>query len=294
MDLSQLVFNRLAQDHALTDMLAEYAGQPAIFNTEFPADQQEGWGGKTQYPRIEYQFNMQVDMKRAASGTLMMAIYTEKNPLVAEQIEMQVRRSLKDVLMKPSGEAPFCMAWASTEPYALEGNAIICKELMFDILEYPDQETTDPDPVAALSNYIKELYPDSIVLGVDRIGEYTNPAETPVFYCRLQRIVLDPSGYCQNTVTWFNAGISVHLLCPDAGMRLKMVAGLNQKLANAARITMLDDSLMTIRALEVNNRADYLREGQLDMTGHFGCLKESYVPPRLNQADLHVNFIREA
>ena len=185
MDLSQLVYNRLASDETLQKMLAKYDGQPAIFNTEFPSDQQEGWEGKTQYPRIEYQFNMQVDTQRASSGMLMLAIYTEKNPMVAEQLEMCVRRSLKDVLMKPSNEAPFCVAWARTDPFMLEGNAILCKDLVFDILEYPDQETTDPDPVMALSKYIKELYPDCIVLGMDRIGEYTNPADTPIFYCRL-------------------------------------------------------------------------------------------------------------
>ena len=71
MDLSQLVYNRLASDETLQKMLAKYDGQPAIFNTEFPSDQQEGWDGKTQYPRIEYQFNMQVDTQRASSGMLM-------------------------------------------------------------------------------------------------------------------------------------------------------------------------------------------------------------------------------
>ena len=277
MDLSQLVYTRLAGDDALSKILAKFNGQPAIFNTEFPSDQQEGWDGKTQYPRIEYQFNMQVDMQRASSGMLMLAVYTEKNPMVAEQIEMYVRRSLKDVLMKPSDEAPFCVAWARTDPFMLEGTAILCKDLVFDILEYPDQETTDPDPVMALSKYIKELYPDCIVLGMDRIGEYTNPADTPIFYCRLQNIVLDPNGYLQHTITWFNCQIAVHLLCPDASMRLKLIAGLNQMLGNAGEVIMLDDSPMTVTAMQVNNRSDYLREGQLLVTGHYGCLKDSYV-----------------
>lgn len=286
MDLSQLVYNRLASDETLQKMLAKYDGQPAIFNTEFPSDQQEGWDGKTQYPRIEYQFNMQVDTQRASSGMLMLAIYTEKNPMVAEQLEMCVRRSLKDVLMMPSSEAPFCVAWARTDPFMLEGNAILCKDLVFDILEYPDQETTDPDPVMALSKYIKELYPDCIVLGMDRIGEYTNPADTPIFYCRLQNIALDPTGYLQHTITWFNCQIAVHLLCPDSAMRLKLIAGLNQMLGNAGEVIMLDDSPMTINAMQVNNRADYLREGQLLITGHYGCLKDSYVGKGLRKVTI--------
>lgn len=276
MDLSQLVYNRLAGDAALSQSLAEFAGQPAIFNTEFPSDQQSGWEGKTQYPRIEYQFNMQADVQRASSGALVLAIYTQKDPLIAEQIENHVRRSLKDVLMKPSGEAPFCVSWARTEPYLLEGNAILCKELTFDILEYPDQETTDPDPIMAMNQFIKGLYPECIVLGADQPGEYTSPADTPVFYCRLQDIQLDPNGYCQNTITWFNCTIAIHLLCPYPEKRLKLIAGLNQTMANEGEVIMLDDSPMTINYVQVNNRADYLREGQMSVTGHYGCLKDSY------------------
>ena len=282
MDLSQLVYQRLASDEALTDRLARYAGAPAIFNSEFPSDQQAGWEGKVQYPRIEYQITMQVDTRRASAGTLAVAVYAEKNPLLAEQIEAYVKRSLKDVLMKPSGEAPFCVAWQRTEPYLLEGNAVICKEIVFDILEYPGQETTDPDPVMALNTFIKDMYPNCVVLGIDRIGDYTIPSEKPIFYCRLQNIVQDISGYCQNTITWFNCDIAVHLLCPDAETRLKLVSGLGQMLANAGEVIMLDASPMTFRGLQMNNRADYMREGQLTASCHYGCLKPSYVGANLN------------
>ena len=52
MNLSELIFKRLSADENLQTMLATYAGAPAIFDSEFPADQQEGWEGATQYPRI--------------------------------------------------------------------------------------------------------------------------------------------------------------------------------------------------------------------------------------------------
>ena len=273
MDLNQLVFTRLGSDESITALLTTFGGQPAIFNTEFPDDMKEGWNGRTQYPRIEYQINMQVDTQRSSSGTLRILVYTEKNPIIAEQIETLIRRSLKDVLMKPTGEAPFCMAWARTDPYLIEGQGIYCKDILFDVLEYPDQETTDPDPVAALSHYIKNLYDDTIVLGIDRIGEYTSPADTPIWYCRLESIQ-SADGPCTHTITWFNCVIAVHLLCPDAAMRLKMIAGLNQRLANAAEVIMLDDSPMQLPKLTVNNRADYLRAGQLTVNGYYGCLKD--------------------
>ena len=43
MDLNQLLYRRLSQDNLLNGTLSKYADKPAIFNTEFPPDQQEGW-----------------------------------------------------------------------------------------------------------------------------------------------------------------------------------------------------------------------------------------------------------
>lgn len=278
MDLNQLLNRRLSQDELLKENLAKYADKPAIFNTEFPPDQQEGWNGKSQFPRISYIFNKQVDTKRSASGQLMVAIYDIMDPLEVEKLEVAVRNCLQDVVMKPEGEAPMCFAWARSEPYILEGNAVLCKEIVFDILEYPAQETTDPDPVLALNRYIKQLFPGSKVLGIDEISDYTVPEDTPVFYSSLTSIDR-ADGHCRNSLSWFNAAISVHLLCPKPDLRLKMIAALHQSLAKDEEIIMFDDSPMGIKALKMNNNADYLREGQMTLTGYYACLKDAFKQP---------------
>lgn len=272
MDLNALIHKRLTDCRELSSLLAEYAGQPAVFDSEFPPDQQMGWGGKTQYPRICCRVDMQVNQERSSSGTLRISIDAEKNSLVIEEIEALVRRCLKDVLMKPSGQAPFCVAWARTEPYLLDGAAVICKDLLFDILEYPNQETTDPDPVMAVSIFLKKLYPDALVLGIDRIGDYVNPAERPVFYCRLGDIQ-NTTGHCVHSISWFLGKVSVHLLYPDAAVRLKMIAAISQKMVVDGEIMMLDQSPMFLQSVSMNSKADYLREGQLTITGKYGCLR---------------------
>lgn len=109
MNLSELIFKRLSADENLQTMLATYAGAPAIFDSEFPADQQEGWEGATQYPRICYRIDMQVNQERSSAGTLYVAMYTDKTSTIIEDIETAVKHCLQDVLMKPAGEAPF--AW---------------------------------------------------------------------------------------------------------------------------------------------------------------------------------------
>lgn len=272
MDLNELINKRITDYRELSERLARYAGAPAVFNTEFPSDQQPGWEGKTQYPRICYRVDMQVNQERSAAGTLHVTIYTEKDPLELEALEGLVKGCLKDVLMKPSGQAPFCVAWARTEPYLIDGMAVIFKDLLFDILEYPAQETTDPDPVMAVNVLIKKMYPEAIVLGIDRIGDYTNPGKKPVFYCSLEQIQ-STTGHCMNTISWFIARVSVHLLYPNALTRLKMIAAIQQKIAVDYEILMLDQSPMTVQEITLNNKADYLREGQVFITGKYGALR---------------------
>lgn len=272
MELNRLIYKRLANHEGLDGQLAGYAGRPAIFDSLAPPDQQEGWEGKDQYPRIHYRCDMQVNQERSSAGSLHVVIYTAKKPSVLDRLESLVKGQLEDVLMKPSGQAPFCVAWARSESYAAEGQAVIFKDIEFDILEYPSQETTDPDPVLAVSAYIKNMYPGAVVLGIDRIGDYVNPADTPVFYCRLDDIQ-GTTGHCMNTISWFNVRVAVHLICPDAAARLKMVAAISQQMARDTEIIMLDQSPMELKGIGVNNKADYLREGQLVVTGKYGCLR---------------------
>lgn len=272
MNLSELIFRRLSADEDLMKMLATYAGVPAIFDSEFPADQQEGWEGATQYPRICYRIDMQVNQERSSSGTLYIAIYTDKTSTVIDEIENTVRLRLQDVLMKPDGEAPFCVAWARTESYVIEGKEVWYKEVAFDILEYPDQLSTDPDPVLAVAAYIKKIFLETMVLGIDNVGDFIETSKTPVFYCRLANIQ-HTTGHCMNTISWFIGKIAVHLIYPGAGTRLKTLASINQRIAIDEEIIMLDDSPMIISQMELNNKADYLREGQLTITGKYGCLR---------------------
>ena len=208
-------------------------------------------------------------------------LYDIMDPLEVEKIEVAIRNCLQDVVMKPEGEAPMCFAWARSEPYILEGNAVLCKEIVFDILEYPAQETTDPDPVMALNRYIKNLFPECIVFGIDELSEYTIPADTPVFYSGLKSID-STDGHCRSSLSWFNAVISVHLLCPKPSLRLKMMAALHQSLAKDEEIIMFDDSPMVVKALKMNNNADYLREGQMSLTGYYACLKDAFKQPGIS------------
>lgn len=275
MNLEELIYKRLSEAKNLTKYLTRYAGQLAIFTPEAPGDRESGWGRATQYPRAVFNFDMQADGERKSAGTLSVTLICRNDSeAVPELIEPAVKKALKDVLLKDDNGTLYAFAWARTEGFSMteeKNELLIGSEIRFDIMEYTQQETTDPDPIMAMARYIKDLYPDSIVVGIDKMADETEASkEAPVFYCRLTEIEkLEET----NTVVWMNGKIAVSLLCPDGATRLKMAAAVLNSLSLDGEVTMLDDSPMFMERLTANLKSDYLKDGQFFVTGRYGLLR---------------------
>ena len=275
MNLEELIYKRLSEAKNLTKCLTRYAGQPAIFTPEAPGDREAGWGRATQYPRAVFNFDMQADGERKSAGTLSVTLICRNDSeAVPELIEPAVKKALKDVLLKDDNGTLYAFAWARTEGFSMteeKNELLIGSEIRFDIMEYPQQETTDPDPIMAMARYIKNLYPDSIVVGIDKMADETEASkEAPVFYCRLTEIEkLEET----NTAVWMNGKIAISLLCPDGATRLKMAAAVLNSLSLDGEVTMLDDSPMYMERLTANLKSDYLKDGQIFVTGRYGLLR---------------------
>lgn len=275
MNLEELIYKRLSEAKNLTKYLTRYAWQPAIFTPEAPGDRESGWGRATQYPRAVFNFDMQADGERKSAGTLSVTLICRNDSeAVPELIEPAVKKALKDVLLKDDNGTLYAFAWARTEGFSMteeKNELLIGSEIRFDIMEYPQQETTDPDPIMAMARYIKDLYPDSIVVGIDKMADETEASkEAPVFYCRLTEIEkLEET----NTVVWMNGKIAISLLCPDGATRLKMAAAVLNSLSLDGEVTMLDDSPMFMERLTANLKSDYLKDGQIFVTGRYGLLR---------------------
>ena len=198
---------------------------------------------------------------------------------------------LRDVILLPEGGTPYCFTWARTDAFTMGEDAgkagvVIGCEVRFDILEYPSMETSDPDPVMAVDKYIKELYPECLVMGYDRMEEITEAsADQPVVYCRL---ISSEKQEETNTVAWMDGRIAVHVLCPENTVRLKMAADIANHLSFDGEVIMLDYSPMFIKRLQVNYKSDYLKEGQVFITGHYGLLRYKAKPHVLVAA--HGNY----
>lgn len=290
MKLEELIYKRFASSEDLVKHLAIFSGSPAVFSPEPPGENQEGWEGNTQYPMVVYNFDLQANEERHSAGTLSVSLLCQNTTEVTpEAIEPLVKDCLRDVILKPEGGTPYCFAWARTDAFSIDEkktDLTIGSDIRFDILEYPSQETTDPDPVMAADRYIKELYPDCLVMGYDRMEEITEAtAERPVIYCRL--VSADKSEET-NTVAWMDGRIAVHILCPDSGIRMKMAAAITNKMSLDGEIIMLDKSPMFIRRLQVSYKSDYLKDGQIFVTGHYGLLR--YLAKPHTMTAVRINF----
>ncbi len=108
-------------------------------------------------------------------------------------------------------------------------------------------------------------------MGYDRMEEIMEAsAEKPAIYCRL---VSTDKAEETNTVAWMGGRIAVHILCPDAGVRMKMASGIANKMSLDGEIIMLDHSPMTIKKLQANYKSDYLKDGQIFANVRYGLLR---------------------
>lgn len=293
-ELVSLVYDRLKNYEPLTALLCEYAELPAVFYQNAPDDQQSAWGGKTQYPRVIFDIDEQANMERKSSGTLIVEVFCDRVGTEPEQIEPIIRECLKDLLIKPHGSFPYCFSWARTDAFVVKSiheggtaqRAAIGQEIRFDMLEYPKQDTTDPDPVAALCAFLLDQYPDVCIVGISPMGNFTKATEdNPVVYCRLESIETDS---ITNTVAWMDARIAIHIICSQSEMRLRIAADIQNLLLWSSEIIMLDGSPMRPLRVNLSNTADYLKEGQISGVFHYGVLRWMRKPHRIMNAHLEL------
>ena len=288
MELYELIWGRLSRDSKVAAGLTRFNGRPAVFTDEAPSDESSGWGGISNYPRIVFQVDLSANGERKCQGTLDLSVFAEigsGSSLGFGKETVAVRNCLCNVLLTPEGGNPYCLAWNRSDGFTIEGTNICGYEMQFDILEYPSQVTTDPDPIEALNAYLKEWFPEALVLWHDRIGpEEPVTKERPVFYCRLER---DTEDHSRSTfaVTWMECAVSIHVFCASSSLRWKYARAILARLAMDGEYDMLDRSPFFVTASAMSGGADYLRTGQVSISGRYGILRQTEKKKRLLGAE---------
>lgn len=241
------------------------------------------------YPELIYSLDFQAGEEKHSAGILSVSLFCQNTAeVMPEALETLVRDRLRDVILKPEGGNPCCFVWLRTDgvtPEEEKSSLTIRREIRFEILEYPWQESADPDPVAAAGRYLKSLYPECLVMGCDSMGEITEVTETqPVIYCRPDTLEKAEE---TNTVVWMDSKIAVHIISPSHESRMKLAVSMANRMSLDGELILPDQSPMFLKGLSVHDRADDLKEGQLVFTGHYGLLRYRPEQHRLLQGKFH-------
>lgn len=276
MTLEDLIYKRLIEAEEITRELATFGDLPAIFYQKAPDDQEQGWTDQRQYPRLDFVVDMQANPERQTSGLVSLNIWSHEAGTEPEAIEPLVLQELKDLFMQPTEGPPYCLRWARSDSFELRQTVIketqvIGITVLFDVLAFPSQETSDPDPIMAMNRFIRELVPEGKVIGADKLPAYFRAERArPAFYFRLANIGLDRE---TNTVAWMTGTIRGHIFAPEAEERIQWLKAMIDQLAIQGEVTMPDNSPMFIRNIKGNSAADYLGTGQLELAVNFGILR---------------------
>lgn len=272
---NELIRRRLVESDALTAKLTTYAGGPAIFYQTAAADKDDGWDGAEQYPRLEFQVEQHAEAEHDTAGKLHIDITCSETGTPPEEIEPLVRKALAGVFFYPEEGAPFAIAWDTSQTFQAQSAQqqvplLIGITVDFDLVAFPDLETSDPDPIAAINRYAQE-WDRALALVTKTEGiDYLIPTrETPAAYFRRLNSTVDRM---TNTVTWINAVLCVHFFAPELKDRCEWLEQFAQSLALDTEVPMLDGSPMFIRGIKGDATADEL-QGQLQLSVQYGLLR---------------------
>lgn len=276
--IEEILYQHL-QSHTeeLQEHLATFGKNMAIFNQEAPKDTDKGWGEGSQYGRIIYAIDMNDDPERDISGILSVEYECEDGKQAPEYVEPIIKELIDGYFFASTGTT-IAAQWSATNYFTQPQEKVIGVTLTFNLLAFPEQLTTDPDPIALLNTWTKQELVPTInkplnVIGLDKVGSVWKPTdETPAIYWRLlstNPCVWIPSTY---NCSWFDAQIQCHILSPNKNVMLRIARDIQQILTIKKRLIFEDNSpLMVDRNIRMLD-GDPLKKGQLTLDGTYGVL----------------------
>lgn len=277
--LDGLLIEQVRADEQLAGMLATFKKNPAFFYQKSPSDTAKGWKGGTNYPRADYTVDMRSDPERKKAGTLTINIWcSTQSAAMPEDIEARIVEIINGTFYTANGSDTVCAVWSGSEAFDFEGKGegisrepeIFGVTVLFDLLAFPVQITTDPDPTEGLIAFTKRNFPAVTVISADKTAPIFKPTdEHPAIYWRF----IGSTTAAQNfSVSWFNGAFAAHIIASTIAERNRWIKAITETMQAAGEVILPDGSPMFINRLEIRHDSDPLREGQLAVTGQYGVL----------------------
>lgn len=182
----------------------------------------------------------------------------------------------KKLVLTAEGEALTCIyAGSPDEDMVDEEWDANTRLLQFVVLSFPLHVTTEPDPVAAMNQWIPERFSS---LQVDS-KNWAISDEAPAVYWRLSSLAAlehNPAG------TWMEATLMGHILAPSPIGRLKWLKKITETIALTECIYLADGSPLFFKTVAADSQADHIKQGQIKLTVKYGLLPEANESSKLN------------
>lgn len=273
-----LIKLKLINDESIAKALGRYNKEPAVFLQQAPPDKDNGWDKERQYPRIEFNLSTAYAPEREQSGSLSIDIVCSQIGPTPEEIEPLVRQSLTGVFYFPEEGYPINLIWKNTVAFNDNHDEAIGTmryglSLTFDVNTFPSMQIAEPDPVAALNNFLDTAMPDIVVIGIHNEVGYVIPSrEKPVVWVRRISTSMDRETYaCE----WLVSRLAVHVFAPKIVDRQLWIDQIQRFIDLKGEVTMLDGSPMLVESDDWNFAADEIN-GQLQISFSYGRLKKVF------------------
>lgn len=286
--IEEALRNHLIQQEELTDHLTTFAGVPAVFSQEAPADNDDKWGPGAQYGRIVFAVDIQGDPARTLGGKLMVDILCKKDEQFPEDIE-PIIRSLIHGYFFSSGTFTVAAQWDNSSLFTEADEQVNGCTVSFKLLAFPVLTTTGVDVISRLNEWTAQI--DGIY--VINHGELPAPAWKPepgktAVYWRQQSVGPARKIPDRYAAIWRTAIIKGHIFAEDIATASAVADNLVFRLYAARRLLKPPESpIMVDDRNTQDSGADPLRTGQL-------TVEATYCIPRYQQNTETIKHIQKS
>lgn len=270
----QILYNHLQScTTELSQHLARYNNSMAIFNQEAPDDQNELWGNDGQYGRIVFNVIMKDDPERNVSGVLYVDVICQNGQQIPETLEPIVKGLIDGYFFTDTTET-IAAQWSASNYFTDTTKKADGVTLTFGLLAFPTQTTNEPDPIAVINSYTKEIFPDACIVGVDAMQTAWKPTSiNPAIYWRL--IDISKCNWIPDTYacSWQTAVCQAHVFAPDKEEEIRVARIINNSFTLKKVLRFSNNTTLRIdRNIRINTGADPLKQGQISVEATYGLL----------------------
>lgn len=271
--IEQSLHEHLMAQADLAQYLATYAGCPAIFNQEAPADEDPLWGDGPQYGRIVFAVDLRGDPERTMGGVLAVDIMLAEDQTPPEEVEPVIRSAIHGYFFS-SGTVTVAAQWRDSSPFTEPTNHVNGCTISFELLAFPVMTTCDPDVIARINDWCSN-FEGLHVINHDALpaNAWKPTADDSAIYWRL--VSEAPAGWIPDSfqTIWRTATIRGHIFSRDNATAGIVARNIIQRLYADKRLRKPGEAPVMVNTKnQYDHGADPLRTGQISVEATYGVV----------------------